>query len=143
MRSITGLYMTPQRVAGTIATGLGWLKGREMDVILMDLQYAPVLLGDMEKDKAAKEQKQRDTRLMVSLISAVAKTAEVNLFPRFALMEFWVTVDKIDQARLISQDGLHQTDFANDCVTQALDCAIGAAVGPVAAAPVLEPAPST
>ena len=72
---------------------------------------------------------------MVSLISAVATSAEVNLFPRFALMERWVTVDKIDQARLIGPDGLHQTDFANDCVTQAFDCAIGAAVGIVPATP--------
>ena len=125
----------PHRVAGTIATGLSRLKGLEMDVILMDLQYAPVLLGAQEKDQAAKEQKEKDTRLMVSLISAVATSAEVNLFPRFALMERWVTVDKIDQARFIGPDGLHQTDFANDCVTQAFDCAIGAAVGIVPATP--------
>ena len=125
----------PHRVAGTIATGLSRLKGLEMDVILMDLQYAPVLLGAQEKDQAAKEQKEKDTRLMVSLISAVATSAEVNLFPRFALMERWVTVDKIDQAKLIGQDGLHQTDFANVCVTQAFDCAIGDAVGIVPAAP--------
>ena len=125
----------PHRVAGTIATGLSRLKGLEMDVILMDLQYAPALLGAQEKDQAAKEQKEKDTRLMVSLISAVATSAEVNLFPRFALMERWVPVDKIDQARLIGPDGLHQTDFANDCVTQAFDCAIGAAVGIVPATP--------
>jgi acyl-CoA thioesterase I len=118
----------PHRVAATIATGLSWLKGLEMDVVLMDLQYAPYLLGDLETDEAAKEQKEKDTRLMVSLISAAANDAQVNLFPRFALMERWVTVDRIDQARLIGPDGLHQTDFANDCVTQALDCAIGAAI---------------
>jgi acyl-CoA thioesterase I len=131
----------PYRVAGTIATGLSWLKGLEMDVILMDLQYAPVLLGDFETDLAAKEQKEKDTRLMVSLIYGVANAAKVNLFPRFALMERWVTVDRIDQARLIGPDGLHQTEFANDCVTQALDCAIGAAVGALPAAPKQEPAP--
>ena len=117
----------PHRVAATIATALGWLKGLEMDVVLMDLQYAPYLLGDLEADEAAKEQKEQDTRLMVSLISAAATDAEVNLFPRFALMERWVTVEKIDWARLIGPDGLHQTDFASDCVTQALDGAIGRA----------------
>jgi acyl-CoA thioesterase I len=122
----------PGRVAETIATGLSWLKGLEMDVILMDLQYAPVLLGDLETDAAAKVQKEKDTRLMVSLISAAANAAEINLFPRFALMERWVTVDRIDQARLIGPDGLHQTDFANDCVTQAFDGAIAGALAAIA-----------
>jgi hypothetical protein len=73
---------------------------------------------------------------MLRKSASVAKTAEVNVFPRFALMERWVTVDRIDQARLIGQDGLHQTDFASGCVTQAFDCAIGAAVETVPAAPV-------
>lgn len=122
----------PHRVAGNIATGLSWLKGLEMDAILMDLQYAPVLLGDFEADLAAKAQKEKDTRLMVSLISAVASAAAVNVFRRFALMERWVTGDRIDQAKLIGPDGLHQTDFANDCVTQALDCAIAGALAPIA-----------
>jgi acyl-CoA thioesterase-1 len=117
----------PNRVAATIATGVSWLKGLETDVILMDLQYAPALLD-----------REIDTRLMVSLISAVAKTAKVNLFPRFALMQRWQEDDKIPPAALISADRLHQTDFATNCVTQALDCAIGAAIGTVPAAPAVQ-----
>jgi len=116
----------PHRVAGTIATGLGLLSGLEMDVILMDLQYAPVLLT---------KEKKADTELMVSLISAAAETAEVNLFPRFALMKQWQDGDKIPPATLINADGLHQTEWSTNCVTRALDSAIGAAVGTVPAAP--------
>src|ERR1700731_2867110 len=56
----------PPGVATTIATGVSWLKGLETDVILMDLQYAPILL----------QKQQHDTRLMVSLISSVATAAE-------------------------------------------------------------------
>jgi acyl-CoA thioesterase I len=112
----------PGRVAATIATGLKWLNGLRADVVLMDLQYAPALL-DREKD----------TRLMVSLISAAARTAGVNLFPRFALMERWRTQDGIPMEMLISSDRLHQTDFATACVTQALDGAIAAALVPVPA----------
>ena len=110
----------PGRVAATIATGLNWLKALRADVILMDLQYAPALL-DREKD----------TRLMVSLIAAAARTAGVNLFPRFALMERWRTHDGIAMDMLISSDRLHQTDYATNCVTQALDGAIAAALVPV------------
>ena len=115
----------PGRVAGTIATALGWLKTLPMDVILMDLQYAPQLLGAKEPD----------TRLMVKLIGAVAKEAKVNLFPRFALMERWVTKDGINQAMLIGPDGLHQTEFGTNCVALALDAAIGARIGPVPGTP--------
>jgi acyl-CoA thioesterase-1 len=115
----------PHRVATTIATGVSWLKGLETDVVLMDLQYAPILL----------EKHPDDTRLMVSLISAVAGASGINLFPRFALMEQWEKDDGIKPEALISADGLHQTDFATNCVTQALDLAIGSAVGAIPTEP--------
>jgi acyl-CoA thioesterase-1 len=115
----------PPKVAGTIATGLSWLKQLPMDVILMDLQYAPQLLGP----------KEADTRQMVSLISAVAQDAQVNLFRRFALMEHWVKEDGMKQGDLIESDGLHQTELATSCITKALFEAIKAVVGPVPAAP--------
>jgi acyl-CoA thioesterase-1 len=70
----------------------------------------------------------KDTRLMVSLIAAAAKTAGVNLFPRFALMERWRMQDGIPMDMLISPDRLHQTDYATNCVTRALDTVIGAAL---------------
>jgi acyl-CoA thioesterase I len=116
----------PPSVAATIATGVNWLKvkGLETDVILMDLQYAPILLQKQE----------HDTRLMVSLISSVASAAEVNLFPRFALMKQWEDAGIAPDA-MFGPDGLHQTDFSTDCVTRSLDIAIGAAVGAIPAAP--------
>ncbi len=106
----------PRGVAESIATGLGCLSGFAMDVILMDLQYAPVLLTP---------QKIEDTKLIVSLISAVADTAKVNLFPRFALMQRWHENDKISFDTIINAaDGLHQTDWSTNCVTKALFRAI-------------------
>lgn len=114
----------PPSVATTIATGVSWLKGLETDVILMDLQYAPILLQKQEQD----------ARLMVSLISSVAGTAEVNLFPRFALMRQWED-DGIAPDAMFAPDGLHQTDFSTNGVTRSLDLAIGAAVGTIPAAP--------
>jgi acyl-CoA thioesterase I len=114
----------PPSVATTIATGVSWLKGLETDVILMDLQYAPILLQKQE----------HDTRLMVSLISSVARAAEVNLFPRFALMKQWED-DGIASDAMFGPDGLHQTEFSTNCVTRSLDLAIGAAVGTIPKAP--------
>jgi acyl-CoA thioesterase-1 len=102
----------PAGVARSIATGLEWLSGLPVDVILMDLQYAPVLLTP---------EKIKDTRLIVSLISAAADTAKVSLFPRFALMQRWHEDDKIPFDTIINAtDGLHQTDWSTGCVTKAL-----------------------
>jgi hypothetical protein len=110
-------------VARTIATGLSWLKGQSTDVILMDLQYVPALLGANEKN----------SRHMVSLISDVARDAEVNLFRRFALMEQWCLTDGATLADLVHEgDSLHMSEWATQCVTTALEAATEAAVGPVA-----------
>jgi acyl-CoA thioesterase I len=131
----------PSDVAGTVATGLSWLKSLAADVILMDLQYAPVLFQDQQG--RPDPQKAEKTRQVVSLISAAAEDAKVNLFQRFALMEHWVRVDKIDWAKLIAGDGLHQTEFATSCVTEALKAAIEAKIGPVPGAPPSKPPAAT
>jgi hypothetical protein len=109
----------PASVAKTIATGLNWLSALPMDVILMDLQYASVLLDPKKID---------DTNLIVSLISKTADAAKVNLFPRFALMKRWREDDKVPFDRIIAGDGLHQTEWSTDCVTRALFRAIEQAV---------------
>jgi hypothetical protein len=66
---------------------------------------------------------------MVSLISAAADTARVNLFPRFAQMQRWHEEDGIPFDTMINAaDGLHQTDWSTNCVTKALFWAIELAV---------------
>jgi hypothetical protein len=126
----------PRAVAGTIATGLSLLKSLPTDVILIDLQYVPALFED---DHGKKDpQKEKDTRLMVSLIADVAGAAEVNLFSRFALMEKWCTEDGMAMTELIDPTDpskLHMNDWAAQCMTTALDHVIGTAVGPVPGAP--------
>jgi acyl-CoA thioesterase I len=119
----------PHAVAGTIATGVSLLKTLPTDVILMDLQYVPALL---------EPQKEKDTRLMVSLIAKVAQDAEVNLFRRFALMERWCVGGGLSPADLVNpMDGskLHMSEWATQCVTTALDRAIAETVGVVPGAP--------
>jgi acyl-CoA thioesterase I len=118
----------PPAVAGVVATGVSLMKALPTDVILMDLQYVPALL----------DAKESDTRLMVSLISAVAKSGEVNLFPRFALMERWHAADGVALTDLINpadSSKLHMSEWATGCVAAALDLAIADAVGPVPGAP--------
>jgi hypothetical protein len=109
-------------VAAAIEAGLKRLSGLAMDVVLMDLQYAPaiVLPGKIA-----------GTERMVKLIADAAKKAGVNVFRRFALMRHWYRDRKIPFEETINQnDGqhLHQSDWCTHCVTQALDVLISDAV---------------
>ena len=102
-------------VAGSIATGLGWLASLPADVVLMDLQYATAVVVPDEKKRFAVD--------MVNRISAAAEKAGINVFRRFALMQHWNLVDGIAMEDLIRRDDpnhLHMSDWATNCVTQAL-----------------------
>jgi hypothetical protein len=104
-------------VAGSIATGLDWLADLPMDVVLMDLQYTTAVI---EPDIRFAED-------MVSRISAAAERAGVDVFRRFALMKRWNVDGHIPMAELIDptdNDKLHMSDWATNCMTQALYGAI-------------------
>jgi hypothetical protein len=77
-----------------------------MDVILMDLQYAPALLtGD----------KIEATRRMLSLIDQLATAAKVNVFHRFDMMRKFVDDERHSFDTIIDPndtDRLHQSDFS-------------------------------
>jgi hypothetical protein len=105
-------------VAEAIAKGLQRLSGLAMDVVLMDLQYAPGMLFDDKADGAER---------MVSLITAAAEQAKVNLFRRFALMRHWTVYDHVGLDQMIDPSDparLHQNDWATDCLAKALCGAI-------------------
>jgi hypothetical protein len=112
--------------AEKIATGLNQLRGRQMDVVLIDSQYAPAVTGADKIDQAER---------MMSLVAQAADKAGVNLFRRFDLMRHWRVDDDIAFDDMIwNGDGLnlHQNDWSTRCVTQALDCAIAGAMKAVA-----------
>jgi lysophospholipase L1-like esterase len=93
-------------VAADIEKGLKLLGGEAMDVILMDLQYAPAVLTD-DKIEA--------TRRMLSLIDQLATAAKVNVFHRFDLMRRIVDDERHSFDSIIDPtdpDRLHQSDFS-------------------------------
>jgi acyl-CoA thioesterase I len=109
-------------VQNAIAAGLSWLAHLPMDVVLMDLQYTKAIVDhvDLAEDIEAR-------------ILAVSETAEVNVFRRWALMKRWCNDGGIPLSEM--DDGvephLHTGEWATRCLSQALDLAIGGAVGPV------------
>jgi acyl-CoA thioesterase-1 len=108
-----------------IATGLERLAALPMDVVLMDPQYTTAIVNPDRIEL---------TERMVAAISAAAGQAKVNVFRRFALMRRWVE-DDIPIANLIDPtdtNHLHMSDWATNCVTQALDNAMKNAPSPAA-----------
>ena len=96
-----------------VIQGLRALKAIGADVILMDLQYAPMVLASS------------DHRIMETLIAEAAREEQVGLFPRFALMRRSVEAG-LQRGALVSWDGLHNSREGYDCIGRALARAINA-----------------
>ena len=115
---------SPDDVGAAIEAGMDWLAGLAMDVVLMDLQYTTAII---------KPQKIARAKDILSRIETAAANAGVNVFHRFALMERWCVQDGIPIDELIDptdNDRLHMSEWATNCVTQALYGAIAGAPPP-------------
>jgi acyl-CoA thioesterase-1 len=111
----------PEEVRAAIEVGLDLLAGLPMDVVLMDSQYTSAVVDTPAKlDLSIK---------ITKLISDVASDKGVNVFRRFALMQRWVDdnipIEELDDG---ADTHLHTSDWATNCVTQALFDAIKQAV---------------
>jgi lysophospholipase L1-like esterase len=94
--------------AATIREGVSRLKSASIDVILMDPQFAPRIIG-------------RPTHLLVvNAIDAVAKDMNVPVFRRFALMQYWISTGRYRVEDLVSSDGLHMNDLGYSCIASVL-----------------------
>jgi acyl-CoA thioesterase-1 len=84
--------------------GVDLLKRSGIDVLLMDLQYAPRVL-----ERSAYP-------VMEDLIAETANRAHVGLFRRFAVMRYWQHTHAADAPAMIGIDGLHMTDAGYGCL---------------------------
>ena len=91
-----------------IGRGVALLKESGIDLVLMDLQYAPRVLAR----PAAAE--------MERLIAQLAHHAHVGLFRRFEIMQEWDHTGQLAPAALIGADGLHMTDASYGCLAKQL-----------------------
>ncbi len=102
---------------GLIRDGVRRLTSAGADVVLIDPQFAPRVIAKPEAE------------VMVGLISAAAKEANVDLFQRFAVMRHWHEHDDIPFATFITPDDLHLNDWGYVCWAKLLGSAIADAVG--------------
>jgi acyl-CoA thioesterase-1 len=101
-----------EKVVNAIAEGLDRLARIPADVVLMDSQYTTAVVTPEKKQLS-------DT--MVKRVSELAEAAGVDVFRRYALMEYWTKTiamrELIDPA---DPDALHLSDWATRNVTEAL-----------------------
>jgi acyl-CoA thioesterase I len=100
-----------------VVQGVRALKANGADVILMDLQFSPMVLASSYYSK------------MQAIVSDVAQQENVALFSRFALMRNSVDAG-VSQGALVSFDGLHNSAEGYDCIGRALARAIFANTRP-------------
>jgi lysophospholipase L1-like esterase len=96
--------------------GVSRMKAMGADVILLDPQYAPSVLA------------KHDAQGMVDLIGAEAKSANVDIFQRFALMRQWHDAQGLPFEAFVSPDMLHMNDWGYRCLAKTLAMTIGEAV---------------
>jgi len=94
-----------------IVQGIHSLKASGADVILMDLQYTPMVLASPYYSR------------MQEIISEVAQQERIGLFSRFALMRKSIDAG-VPPSALVSWDRLHNSTEGYDCIGRALARAI-------------------
>jgi acyl-CoA thioesterase-1 len=90
--------------ARLIERGVSLIRGHGIDLVLMDLQYAPRVLA------------RPAYRDMEQAIAQIAGRARVGLFRRFAVMRYWARTRQLEPAAMIGGDGLHMTDASYGCL---------------------------
>jgi acyl-CoA thioesterase-1 len=96
-----------------IVAGVRALKADGADVILMDLQYAPMILATSQHE------------VMQATIAEVAREERVGLFSRFSLMRRSIEAG-LPAGALVAWDGLHNSAAGYDCLGRALARAVNA-----------------
>ena len=94
--------------AQMIQRGVAMIEAQGIDLVLMDLQYAPRVLarpgyGDMER-----------------AIADIADRERVGFFRRFAIMRHWAATGQLAPDAMIGSDGLHMTDASYLCLAREL-----------------------
>jgi acyl-CoA thioesterase I len=95
-----------------IREGVELMKRSGIDVVLMDMQYAPRVL------------EHHSYPVVEELVADTAVEEHVGLFRRFALMRFWQSSHAADAPPMIGGDGLHMTDAGYGCLATDLAAAL-------------------
>lgn len=102
-----------------ILRGIAILQAAGIDVVLIDLQYAPKVLQDP------------DHIAMQKILADLANETGVGLFRRFAIMRHWLRTG-LRMGDVVTPDGLHMNDLGYACWARALARSIQLSAAPLA-----------
>jgi acyl-CoA thioesterase-1 len=94
--------------ADVMRAGINRLKTKHTDIVLMDPQYAPLVV------------QKPLYRNVVDTIRSVANDFGVGVFQRFAVMRSWATSGETNVEDFISRDQLHMNDMSYGCIARLL-----------------------
>ena len=101
--------------------GLRRMRALGADVVLIDPQYAPMVLLKAE------------IHGMIEMLATTAKQENIGLFQRFKMMGRWYQDEARPFDAFVAKDGLHMNDWGYGCLAKSLGAAIAeAATRPVA-----------
>ena len=91
-----------------LSKGINRLKAANIDVVLMDLQYAPRVL-----DKPAH-------RRVLNTMRTLSGDLQVAVFQRFEIMRYWVSSGGVRMEDIVAPDRLHMNDASYACIGRLL-----------------------
>lgn len=96
----------PLTAADILRKGIARMQHANIDVVVMDVQYAPAIL------------KHEHFRDMENMILASARAMNVPVIHRFAMMREWAEEGRIPLSVMLAHDRLHMTDVSYDCLAR-------------------------
>jgi lysophospholipase L1-like esterase len=112
----------PLAEADALHDGIARLRAAGSDIVLMDLQYAPAVLMHAQY------------REMLHVLAAIARSEDIALFHRFAVMRHWAEEGRMPIPVMLGADRLHMTDASYDCLARQVGVGIFSATRPRAVA---------
>jgi acyl-CoA thioesterase-1 len=100
------------RDLAVVRDGVRRLKSAGIDVILMDMQYAPRVLEHPAYP------------VVETGIATISKEEGVPVFRRFEIMRHWLQAKQLDFSTMLSPDQLHLNDASYGCIGRLLAAAI-------------------
>ncbi len=101
-----------------VQQGLDRMRAANIEVVLMDLQYAPRVTEVPDHTR------------MLQHFDSLGSRNHVPVFHRFAVMKFWADAMRTSYVGMLSSDGLHLNDRSYGCLAERLaDAIVGDEVG--------------
>jgi len=105
----------PVAAGAIIREGVTRMQRAGIDVILMDVQFAPAVL------------QHASFREMERVIAAEGRLLDVPVIHRFAMMREWAEEGRMPLSVMLSRDHLHMTDLSYDCLARRIGRSIALA----------------